>query len=219
MFMKPITEINKFDLSDIDPIKTKEDGNLAFKNHVENVRIRPKIDRKSLIRVGDRVKITNPEIFQRVGYPNTKEDIIRNEIKKEDIPYIEQFMNHFGLAIVHIKNIFHKPDEDIFDRIVDAIAYGILRKKGYGGNARQIYTKYQEIYKNKEFVVTGRRVVNTGTYVHGGFEHDYDGCPEYTPAYLSHQKSHIIYKLEPLTLDFSYDPTFIEIEKIHLQKI
>ena len=102
--------------------------------------------RKNIIRIGDKVKIINPEIFQRVGYPLTKQEII-NKFTKDEKAIIEEFMNSFGVS--YSSGFFclaPARNQDVFDRIADALAYGRIRQQGYGGNERKIFTNMIKIY-------------------------------------------------------------------------
>ena len=172
--------------------------------------------RKNIIRIGDKVKIINPEIFQRVGYPLTKQEII-DKFTKDEKAIIEELMNSFGVS--YSSGFFclaPARNQDVFDRIADALAYGRIRQQGYGGKERKIYTKYDKDLLNVNAVVTNRKVVNTGIYNSAwGDEYDYE------PAYLGKQQSHVILTVVPNVWEHDTITTYreVKIEKIHLEKI
>ena len=52
--------------------------------------------RKNVIRIGDKVKIINPEIFQRVGYPMTTQIIKESHITDEQRRLLDKLMETTG---------------------------------------------------------------------------------------------------------------------------
>ena len=54
--------------------------------------------RKNVIRVGDKVKIINPEIFIRVGYPLTTEMIKESHITEEQKALLDKLMTTVGMS-------------------------------------------------------------------------------------------------------------------------
>lgn len=183
--------------------------------------------KRDIIRVGDRVRIVNPDIFIRCGYPLTKEDILRNYLKKEDIKVIENFLAHFEIYQPYIslnKKTLCEIDDNptytrVFDRVADAVAYGVLSKKGFGGRERKIYTEFDATLSNATATVIERKVVNTGNYEPGWYD-SYGGDGE-MPS-LTNQKSHVIFEVL-----IDSDPDLYKInlckrvwvEKINLEKI
>lgn len=186
--------------------------------------------KKNIIRIGDRVKVIQPDLFIRCGYPYTKEHMLRNVLKPEDVIKIEKFLADFGVHqdYFHIKdtNIMH-PIVDkayytrAFDKVADGIAYGLLHAKGFGGRERKVYTEREEKYLNATGTVMSRKVVNSGHYVpgyNGSWLDPYDS----EPAYLTNQKTHVIFEVE---LDYNPDQqcwypfTVVQIEKTNLEKI
>jgi hypothetical protein len=181
--------------------------------------------KRNIIRKGDRVKVVNPEFFIRCGYPMTKEDVLRSVLKTGDVKKIEDFLSDFGIY----QHFFAIPGTDIkhtletraytqvFDRVADALAYGILAAKRFGGRERKVFTEKKEQYLNAEGTVVGRKVVNSG-YYQPGWSDEYEG----EPAYLTNQKTHVIFDVE---LDYNpeqkiwYPYTCLQIEKTNLQKL
>lgn len=154
---------------------------------------------ETIIRIGDRVKITNPAIFVRCGYPMTMDDALRNHMTKSDIDKIDDLLR--GVGITNSESYYFlspsKPSrlyEATFDKIARALAYGIVGTKQFGGNNREIHTELIPSFKDLECVVTGKRIVKTGI-------RKYDSDDDWESGYHSHwfyldkEKTHIIYKL------------------------
>ncbi|WP_250532471.1 hypothetical protein, partial [Caballeronia sp. ATUFL_F1_KS39] len=60
-------------------------------------------------------------------------------------------------------------------KVLDALAYGILAREGFGGKDKKIYTETLSDYENCTAEVISKKVVRTGTYVPGGmFGGSYD---------------------------------------------
>ena len=169
-----------------------------------------KLDPK-IIRVGDTVKIVNPQFFVRCGYPLSFEDacdIVRREYKEK----IASFLDSFGFTRTPIwfDPIYKEPNNTLysqgFDKIVKALAFDYVKAKGFGGRERKIYTKESPDYKGKRMEVEGVRMVQTGVYSPGdrgrtygyGYYNEYD----YDPPYLVDQKTHKILSLDPLDAVF-----------------
>jgi hypothetical protein len=183
--------------------------------------LKKKLNRSEIIRIGDRVRIVNPEFFVRCGYPLNKELVLRNNLKQEDVNKIDAFITSFGLNNFYVdldksNHIYTR----VFDKIADAIAYGLLNKEGFGGRERKIYTEYLEPYKDIVCEVIGRKIVNTGYYRSGGKSYDYyNGGYDYEPASLEDQQTHIIYTVDLIPNELPSRNLFLEIEKKNLEKI
>lgn len=154
------------------------------------------------IRVGDTVKIINPIFVESVGYPLTKKKILKEIMTREDVKKIDDFIRNFILSKKTeeekkedhflVDGDFVEINEKVFDEIVDALAYGILRDKNYGGRTRMLHTLNEPDYKGVEFIVQERKIVHTGTYhpASGGYSSWGDDC--YDPAYLDIKDTHIL---------------------------
>jgi hypothetical protein len=129
--------------------------------------------RKDVIRINDRVKIINPERFVRVGYPLTKEmmwgkitdeqkNCIHEMFRKFDIisnPTDTEVYAHFGID--------NKLDDGAYERVMDVMAGVLLKKAGWGGKDRKLFTERDERYLGATGKVFDKRVVKTGTYTSG----------------------------------------------------
>lgn len=184
--------------------------------------------KRNIIRINDRVKIITPDVFIRCGYPLTKEDMLRNELKQSDVKRIEDFLSEFGIYphFFHVvgtditQYLENKTYTQVFDRVADAIAYGLLAGKRFGGRDRKIFTEYKEYLKDSYGTVVERKVVNTGTYNYGfsgGWEDDYE------PATLTNQKTHVLFRVKVDYRHFNGGIQKIEedvwFEKTNLEKV
>lgn len=148
----------------------------------------------SIIRVGDNIKIIIPEYVERVGYPLTKNIIVESMTAEQKSKLYRSIAEIFGLE--HYSGdsslLFHDIKDD--NRLLYAIADSILKEKGWGGRERKIHTTVSDFYKDRVYTVCKKKVVKTGTYNHGSSWYDYwTGEYEYEPAYLSNEKTHVLY--------------------------
>lgn len=144
------------------------------------------------IRYKDTVKVVKPVFVTRVGYPKIADDFMeeaeRTLIQKD---LIRPFPQHrFRGWSVETRN---RPyDETVFIR---KYARLLLKRAGWGGNQRTLHTYEAPDFLDKELIVRGKRVFQTGGHVgptsHAsngwdGVDHDYD------PGGLSDRKTHIL---------------------------
>lgn len=151
-------------------------------------------EKKIVYHIDDIVRIIEPQVFVRVGYPLTKEQAIEAAVKE----YNEQIYA-FMAAISGAPEQFtvHEQDPTLYHDLVDALASYWIRQKGFGGKERKIYTEtIEEIRNTGNWRVFSKRIVKTGTYNPGGM---YGGGwatePDYEPPYLANEKSHVLLSL------------------------
>lgn len=154
----------------------------------------------SIIRVGDNIKIIIPEMVERVGYPLTKKLIVESMTVEQKSKLYRTIAEIFGLK--HYSGdsnlLFYDTKDD--DRLLYAIAGRILKEKGWGGRERKIYTAIDESYRGQVYTVYKKKVVKTGKYNHGSSWQDYwTGEYDYDPAYLSNEKTHVLYGIHEYT--------------------
>jgi len=155
-----------------------------------------KLDPK-IIQVGDRVKVINPILVIRVGYPLCIDDCV-GDVEKffgnnvEDLIY--SALNGDELIKndkIELNNNIRKSRS--FRRIIRELAYYRLKGKKFGGSERKLFTKVFEPIRNRIYSVTNVLMKRSGTYnsSSGGFDY-WNGEYDYEPAYLSGGKSHKI---------------------------
>lgn len=114
--------------------------------------------KKPIYRPGDRVVIMQPKVFVRCGYPfdiMTETDSILTHYRTDIEQLIEKIDQH------------GQPSHYGFDPDIRAVASRLARivavRRGYDGNDRRIYTKFESGILGKEGTVYSKRVVKTGT--------------------------------------------------------
>lgn len=188
----------------------------------------PKLD-PNIIRVGDKVKIVNPEFFDRCGYPMSLKSAI-DEVSNKFKPQIMKLLSAMfkeSLSEKHYDREMLEKDLDMlmaynpynrhFEEIAKAAGSVWIKSNGYGGDERRIYTKICEDYRGKIAIVDSIRMVKTGDYVPASGGNDYWGESDYEPAYLTNQKSHKILSIFYPRLISTGE--YNEIEEIHVEKI
>ena len=161
--------------------------------------------RKQVIRVGDLVQIVKPEMFIRCGYPLTVREVKASFYEKgepkEDDRY-QKIMDLFKSAGVRFNSDMfstssHALRKKSINKIIDALAYEIVRAKGFGGDERKLYTKDVPALAGNVYRVCHKKVCVTGTYFPAVMNEDYwAGQDDYEPAGLSDTKTHVILYLD-----------------------
>lgn len=141
--------------------------------------------KNDVIRKDDVVKIINPEFFIRCGYPMTIRDAIEKIMQddSQDKKDLYDFAKRFNV---------YAGGRDFRD-MTKIVAYGKLKKEGFGGNERKIYTKSIPEAKGINLTVMYKKVVVTGDRIPGSSAYsDPYGYVEAEPPYLSNSKPHNI---------------------------
>ena len=158
----------------------------------------------NIIRIGDTVKITNPEIISRIGYPMSFEDA-RKEIKElYHNEIIEMFNKTIYKQILDESSKFNLNvrikawNGDVtYEKIVSSLAWIHIQSKGFGGKERRIYSEQRQ-----ELIGITAKVINimirkTGIYFSpsGGYD-SWSGEYESEPGGLEKEKTHKILELD-----------------------
>ena len=167
-----------------------------------------KLDPK-IIRVDDIVRIDNPEMFIRCGYPlcindmceeiekhfkNVIEDLIYSVSNGDEFVRRDDRENHSDKWGT-IRPILHSNDD--YGRIYRELAYRRLQGKNFGGNERKVFTEKVESVRGKKARVVGIKFVKTGIRHNGYSGYDYSyGNHDYEPPYLSDEKTHKILQID-----------------------
>lgn len=156
--------------------------------------------KKEVLRSGDIVKIINPEIFIRCGYPLSLHDMVENLSKKENNNKIISFFKEFDILSINNEEVINYNHLDS-NRYLDdykfrrELAYLILKNKKFGGNERKIYTELKSELKDKEFTIIEKKTIKTGIRISGSGSYE-----DYDPPYLANEKTHIILKLAEINI-------------------
>lgn len=166
--------------------------------------------KRVIFTVHDNIRIVNPVFFERCGYPLCLETEA-SKLTTEKRESIGKFMNDHGIPSSFLEQsaIYNK----VFDKIVSALAYGILHHKRFGGRTRSIHTKERPKYKGTTAAIVRMFRCKTGEYVPGRPYSNLDG-DEYDPPYLDNEKTHQIFELD--LLDEEHRPLKIEVCNVEL---
>jgi hypothetical protein len=170
-----------------------------------------------IIRVGDKVRILNPQMFVRCGYPMTV--IAETELVEKELGVkIAEFIHSVTPDRNFIPGL--RPTTSKFEylktKITRELAHYRCCLKNWGGKTRQIYTEENPYYANKVCCVVGVRFVKTGEYepASGGGYSYYGDIEDFEPPYLAVNKTHKI-----LQLDYGFSFSAAEIEACHVEKV
>jgi hypothetical protein len=154
---------------------------------------------KEVIRIQDTVKIINPMVFVRVGYPYNLQYAKDNLVTKEEKNLIEILSGGWD-------------GENTYQTILKAVAYKKLKESGFGGNSRQIFTeKNDRVDLNVDYEVLEKKMVKTGIYCRGS-KGSWE-CPvDCDPPTLRNSRNHQILKVQKVYKDLMdyEDPFWIE---------
>lgn len=169
---------------------------------------------ESIIRKDDTIRVVIPEIVERVGYPLNIKNII-DSITPEQLEELSKCLfSIFNISSSFVASDLLNPldNNDLYkDRIINGIARMMIRQRGWGGKNRSIHVKSVPELKDKMFCVLERKTVKTGTYnPSSGSGPDYWGEYDYEPAYLSNEKTHVLYGI--------MDPSIITSELTYIEK-
>jgi hypothetical protein len=175
--------------------------------------------RKDIIRINDYVKIVTPNIFVRCGYPLTKQIVIDTMVSAEQKQAVFKLLDQFGVGNTNNIFITERETDPRYLKIMDVLASSLLASHGWGGKERKVYTEYKTEFLNKEYRVIGKRVVKSGTY-NSGYSHRgyYDNYDDYSPPYLTNEKSHVLLELNTGVL-ISTGLYGLEIERCNVELV
>lgn len=176
----------------------------------------------NIIRVGDRVKIINPEFFISCGYDNNHKTACEtiNKIYKQEI---NRFIYTWEQSLMKTKG--KSPlckllceDSSTYLKIVSALAYDLVHKNMREGVERKIFTEWVDFYKYNNFIVASIGYVRTGVYhpPTGGYNF-LTGEHNGNLGYLDRPVTHKILYFTEFLYGLSGDNTAIEdcnVEKI-----
>lgn len=152
----------------------------------------------------DRVRVIIPRVFERCGYPMSIQDA-REEISKmrEGDKLIYDLIQSFGIDIRY---------GNVYGKIVNALAYGLLHTRGFGGPERTIHTVERPEIKGQIYRVTDKFVVKTGIYRRGSSDPEDPEGPS-----LRNVKTHTILRVESIDAGFNYD--YFSIEATNVERV
>lgn len=159
---------------------------------------------ENTIRIGDWVRIREPNIFDRCGYPFSFE-MAMTEIYEKHGKLIEDLLEKAVLATrasFELREVFSNSENlksPVFHEIQKKMAYALVEQKKFGGPERKVHTKYIEDLKGLVTKVGYIRFVHSGKYFPSSGGYDcYSGEYDYEPGGLSERKVHKILVLDKM---------------------
>lgn len=180
-----------------------------------------------MIRVQDKIRIINPQIFVRCGYPLSKKIVKETIITAEQKEAIHTLLDKFNIRRPLDSTLFLRHDKQdnkkwgSYDKILDVLASAVLFQNCFGGKQRQVFSEEVPELKDVHARVLGRRVVKTGKYYapYSGYD-SWTGEYDYEPGGLSDMKTHVILECCFCDYGLTYNGKCeFEIEKCHVEKV
>jgi hypothetical protein len=148
---------------------------------------------KDIIRLGDKVKVIQPLLVERVGYDNNLEASIKY-VEDNFYPQITKFVNSIlnpDTDVLRLTN-YHIVDR----KVVRALAYGFVGKNIKSGSERKVFTKESPFLQNQVMYVVGIKYVHTGKYDPPYSTQDYYGEWDSYSGGLTDRKTHKLLSLD-----------------------
>jgi len=124
--------------------------------------------RRDILRISDRIEVTNPIVVVRVGYPKCHAD------------YVEEVKIKHKAAV---EALFRTPRMQ--KRAYVNLAYEALGAAGFGGIERTVHVRDMPELQGYQATVQSARTVVTGKYYPSSTYQHYDGDYDYEPGGLS----------------------------------
>lgn len=171
------------------------------------------------IKVGDKVRIINPQIFVRCGYPLCISDVAKTIDQKIIIDCLVQcgvytFEQLENLIKYHP---YHKMQR-AYRKILDGIALAVMVSKGFGGSERKIYTREIEEFRDKIVQVESKRQVVTGDR-YPGCGPGYYGDEAEGPSLENQVRHTLITFIDPSSVLLSSKDFYKEIEISNVERV
>lgn len=156
--------------------------------------------KRDIIRIGDEVEVINPIFVKRCGYPLCISDLEKELVDKHGDD-IRDFLIKVGVCKKTTYDIFDNENNRPYIpvKVLEEMARIMLRSRGFGGDERSLHTEEKTDVMGKRYSVLGRKVVKTGTRMHGSHSRSYDGEYEYDPPYLADEKTHLLFFIDEST--------------------
>lgn len=139
--------------------------------------------------VGDLVKLVEPKEYLRTGYPLYLPAVI------EDIEENQTELLRSVLKVAGFPPDFQ--NRKVIQKFINALAYGQIYQKGFGGSERTIHEgDLPEWVLTERFRVTKKYSTMTGTYYGPSYYRSYEGESDYEPGGLDNQTYNTILVLQ-----------------------
>jgi len=178
--------------------------------------------KKIVYKVGERVKIINPLFVERVGYLLSLDKVQEEHISVEEKGKLKELLELMGLDT---SDIFSTPRNSrygysaLYNQILRLLAKTRIAQLSWGGKERTIHTTtINGINAGDIRYIHKKKVVKTGTYNHSSGGYDYWGEYDYTPAFLSNDKTHILLGLSHYPDNMLSSDELVWIEETNVEK-
>lgn len=155
-----------------------------------------------IIRIGDEVKIVNPELFDGCLYDNNIDDRTRalaQQHGQEIWDFVCKFLSPQSTGEI-METIFEEHNftrDRAVGKIANAIAYELVGQQMRLGNEKKIVARLVPEYLGDVMTVRDIKFVHTGKYHPSETSRSYyDGEIDYIPAYLYDRKVHKILRID-----------------------
>lgn len=168
-------------------------------------------------KVGDVVRIENPQMFVRCGYPMIIEDAIKI-IEENHLVDLHEFSEKLGLGLTkqHLGGTIELNKRT--KRFMSALGYQYVGSHGHGGRTRSLHTVERPDLQGRDFKVIKKFGCWTGDYYGPSGGVYYDGEYWNEPGGLENRQYHSILTLAPLGEWYCEDDCY-NIEQIHVTKV
>jgi hypothetical protein len=139
--------------------------------------------------VGERVRIVNPIIVDRVGYPLTPAMVYNELNTSENRQRIIDMLSDFDVPVgrEHFDVFSGTIPPNEVEGVLKVISYYTVRVRHFGGPERSLHTREIPHLKDVEVFVDEKKTVRTGTRIPG-----WGNGEDWESAYLDKPKSHVL---------------------------
>jgi hypothetical protein len=138
---------------------------------------------------GQLVRIVNPVIVDRVGYPLTPEMVYKELNTSENRQRIIDMLSDFDVPVgrEHFDVFSGTIPPNEVEGVLRVISYYTVRVRHFGGPERSLHTREIPSLKDLEVYVDEKKTVRTGTRIPG-----WSNGEDWESAYLDKPKSHVL---------------------------
>lgn len=173
--------------------------------------------KRPVYHVGDVVRIVEPCIVVRVGYPLTLQDGMTAAEEKWSAKVYE-FMKSLEATELSADWMLNSYDARLYTDMINTLGSYHLRTVRFGGRERSIHTQTAEELRNtSDWNVVSKRCVKTGTYCAGSYSSGEWG-DDYDPPYLSNEQTHVLLTLQNNQVIFDFNDR-VETEACNVELI
>jgi len=146
-------------------------------------------------KIGDKVTVTTPLLFDRCGYNLTIANTVKM-LRKDKTNEINAFLDNLGInhKLYNEYSLFDAPVMSYHhevDKFLYGLAYIYVKANGFGGKERKIFEHEDRSLLDDKFIIIEKKRVVTGNYYPPSGSYDY-----YEHGGLNDQKHHLICHLK-----------------------